>query len=86
MLFFCGRCNISQCDNINSKFVEPWLNFTTPESYGEWDECEHFEAMPGIDGHCEGHHFNRSHTVSCEAGYKFIDNENTISTEVRLRI
>jgi len=48
----------------------------------EWNECEQYETMPGIDGRCEAQYFNRSQQISCEAGYKFRDNENTISTEV----
>ncbi|KAH8307305.1 hypothetical protein KR044_009705, partial [Drosophila immigrans] len=75
------RCSISQCDNISSKFIEPWLNFSIPDNKGQWDDCEHYEAFSGINGRCEARFFNSSHRVACEAGYKFRDTENTISRE-----
>ncbi|KAH8307301.1 hypothetical protein KR044_009707 [Drosophila immigrans] len=77
---FC-RCNISQCDTLNSNYSEQWVNFTIPVQNGGWNQCEHFEAMEGIDDHCERHHFNTSSLVSCDAGYVFKDNENTIAKE-----
>ncbi|KAM8708241.1 hypothetical protein ACLKA7_015243 [Drosophila subpalustris] len=75
------RCNISQCDNLNSRYIEPWVNFTIPENNGEWNACEHYAATSHTDGHCDTHYFNKSYQNSCEAGYKFRDTENTISTE-----
>ncbi|KAH8372349.1 hypothetical protein KR093_011191, partial [Drosophila rubida] len=75
------RCSISQCDNPTSKFIEPWLNFSIPQIKGTWDNCEHYEALSGIEGQCEARFFNSSHRVACEAGYKFKDVENTISRE-----
>ncbi|XP_034481942.1 organic cation transporter 1-like isoform X2 [Drosophila innubila] len=78
------RCNISQCDDLKSSYIEPWLNFTIPEHNGEWDACKHYEAIPGIDGHCDAPYFNKSYQASCEAGYKFRDNENTIATEFNI--
>ncbi|KAH8307304.1 hypothetical protein KR044_009706, partial [Drosophila immigrans] len=75
------RCNISQCDTLNSNYSEQWVNFTIPVENGGWNQCKHFEAMEGIDDHCERHHFNTSSLVSCDAGYVFKDNENTIARE-----
>ncbi|XP_062134526.1 organic cation transporter-like protein [Drosophila sulfurigaster albostrigata] len=75
------RCSISECDNLTSKFIEPWLNFSIPENNGKWDDCEHYEALSGMKGTCESRFFNSSRRVACDAGYKFKDRENTISRE-----
>ncbi|XP_034109590.1 solute carrier family 22 member 7-like [Drosophila albomicans] len=75
------RCSISECDNLTSKFIEPWLNFSIPENNGKWDDCEHYEALSGMKGPCEARFFNSTRRVACDAGYKFKDRENTISRE-----
>ncbi|XP_030571493.1 solute carrier family 22 member 7-like [Drosophila novamexicana] len=75
------RCNISQCDTPNSSFIEPWLNFTIPQHNGAWDQCNQFETTLANGALCEEHHFNSSHPVSCEAGYKLRGDEETIASE-----
>ncbi|XP_060659361.1 LOW QUALITY PROTEIN: solute carrier family 22 member 7-like [Drosophila nasuta] len=61
------RCSISECDNLTSKFIEPWLNFSIPENNGKDLVKLAF--------------FNSTRRVACDAGYKFKDRENTISRE-----
>ncbi|KAH8404446.1 hypothetical protein KR222_002053, partial [Zaprionus bogoriensis] len=79
------RCSITQCDNENSSYIEPFLNFTIPQDEDEsWDECEQFEAISGSDSHCSPLSFNTSSRVDCQAGYKYRDEENTISTEFEI--
>lgn len=76
------RCRINACDDANSSYYEPWLNFTIPQHNGVWDQCEHFQANSETDASCEASAFNRSRSERCEAGFVFRDIENTISTEV----
>lgn len=76
------RCRINACDDANSGYYEPWLNFTIPQLNGIWEQCEHFQANSEIDASCVASAFNRSRRDRCEAGFIFRDIENTISTEV----
>lgn len=62
--------------------MEPFLNFTIPQYYGEWAQCEQYEGSTDNGGYCSPLNFNRSHIVHCKEGYKFKSNENTISRDV----
>ncbi|EDW79038.2 uncharacterized protein Dwil_GK10651 [Drosophila willistoni] len=77
------RCNITQCDSPSSLYEESWLNFTIPYQNSAWDSCHQYvENITETSGEfCSAEYFNRTATQSCSNGYKFRDEERTISTE-----
>ncbi|XP_017863988.1 PREDICTED: solute carrier family 22 member 7-like [Drosophila arizonae] len=72
------RCFIGDCDTENSSFIEPWLNFTIPRSDDDWDQCNQYQSI-GVG--CDADTFNSSQIVSCESGYKLMDDDGSIATE-----
>ncbi|BFF96915.1 solute carrier family 22 member 3-like [Drosophila madeirensis] len=80
------RCNITQCDSLESSYSALFLNFTTPNSHGAWAQCEHFAFSSDIDtvtaaAACNESNFNQSRLISCEAGIKLAEDERTIASE-----
>ncbi|XP_017049194.1 organic cation transporter protein-like [Drosophila ficusphila] len=77
------RCNITQCDGLDTGYYEPFLNFTTPLRHGAWDQCEHFAVISDLEGTtpCNANSFNVSHQVPCDAGFKMLGDEQTIASE-----
>ncbi|XP_017049195.1 organic cation transporter 1-like [Drosophila ficusphila] len=77
------RCNITQCDGLDTGYDEPFLNFTTPLRHGAWDQCEHFAVISDLEGTtpCNASSFNVSHQVPCDAGFKMLGDEQTIASE-----
>ncbi|XP_017134832.1 solute carrier family 22 member 3-like [Drosophila miranda] len=78
------RCNITQCDSSDSSYSAPFLNFTTPQSRGAWDQCQHYALSSEIEtasAACNESNFNQSELISCEAGFKLVEDERTIASE-----
>lgn len=76
------RCNITQCDSPSSLYEEPWLNFTVPYKKSDWDACERYATISGVDQSdmCAPEYFGNK-TETCGTDFKFRDEEKTISTE-----
>ncbi|KAH8379064.1 hypothetical protein KR009_002928, partial [Drosophila setifemur] len=78
------RCNITQCDSLQSTYDEPFLNFTTPLRHGVWDQCKQYAVELNLsvyESSCNASHFNMSEQVSCEDGFKLRSDERTIASE-----
>ncbi|EDW35097.1 GL25415 [Drosophila persimilis] len=78
------RCNITQCDSSDSSYSAPFLNFTTPQSRGAWDQCQHYALSSEIEtasAACNESNFNQSELIICEAGFKLVEDERTIASE-----
>ncbi|KAH8325284.1 hypothetical protein KR067_001574, partial [Drosophila pandora] len=79
------RCNITQCDSLETGYDEPFLNFTTPHRHGTWDQCEHYAVMLdgdwGNEAECNASWFDVGQRVSCDAGFKLQSDESTIASE-----
>ncbi|KAI8037786.1 hypothetical protein M5D96_009287 [Drosophila gunungcola] len=54
------RCHIAQCDNLATSYEAPFLNFTTPQRHGSWDQCEHYAVRsdPLVGASCNASSFD----------------------------
>ncbi|XP_017072280.1 solute carrier family 22 member 3-like [Drosophila eugracilis] len=76
------RCNIIQCDSLDTSYEAPFLNFTTPQRHGIWDECEHYAMRSDqVGSACRASSFHVGQRVNCEAGFKLKNDEKTIASE-----
>ncbi|XP_020817424.1 putative transporter B0252.3 isoform X2 [Drosophila serrata] len=84
------RCNITQCDTLESSYDEPFLNFTTPQRHGVWDHCEHYAFRPDLEAvlhhylgadPCNNRSFDVGQRLSCDSGFILRQDEKTIASE-----
>ncbi|EDW44438.1 GM22419 [Drosophila sechellia] len=77
------RCNITLCDGLDSRYEEPFLNFTTPQRHGNWAQCQQYAVRSDLVGEpsCNVSSFDVGQRVPCDAGYKLGSGEKTIATE-----
>ncbi|XP_017013541.2 organic cation transporter 1-like isoform X1 [Drosophila takahashii] len=77
------RCNITQCDGLDTSYDEAFLNFTTPQRHGNWDQCQHFSVRSDLvgDSSCNAGSFDVDQRVNCDAGFKLRNEDKTIASE-----
>nr|XP_016927011.2 organic cation transporter 1-like [Drosophila suzukii] len=77
------RCNITQCDGLDTSYGEAFLNFTTPQRLGNWDQCQHFAVRSDLLGEssCNASSFDWTKRVDCDAGFKLRNDDKTIANE-----
>ncbi|KAL9908318.1 organic cation transporter protein isoform X2 [Glossina fuscipes] len=91
------RCNITECDDIDSKYDEPWTEYAIPyKSNSVLDRCHryaanltdnltNFNAEFNYNTKCKNDHFDRNNTQPCSTdNLIFRDSEETISNEFHI--
>ncbi|XP_073838873.1 organic cation transporter protein isoform X2 [Musca autumnalis] len=82
-------CNITQCDNPSSQYLEPWVNFTIPYRDSSPDQCHRYifkETIGQLSSfpsspYCVPENFDLTQQQKCSKDFKFRDEEYTISNE-----
>ncbi|XP_037937277.1 organic cation transporter protein [Teleopsis dalmanni] len=86
------RCNISQCDSVNSEYFESWTDFTIPKKGSDIDQCNRFVTIDNATSaisfftepsspFCIEQNFDKKAVEKCGKDFKFRDLEYTISNE-----
>lgn len=92
------RCNITECDTAESRYNEPWTEFTIPKKGNSLDQCNRHAsilqenttispALPGLydDETCKADNFNTNQIENCRTdNFIFRDKEVTISNEFNI--
>ncbi|XP_017864324.1 PREDICTED: organic cation transporter protein [Drosophila arizonae] len=81
------RCNITECDGPNSRYVEPWTEYSIPKNGKDLDRCRRYENKQLSSWNqtadiCVASNYNRDNAERCaDNDFVFRDQELTISND-----